>query len=224
MSLRILVAAAASVVCAVSSAAAQAPPRKHYVSVSYDVFRTQPLHFGEWPVNELVGREVSETQRANYEYETDDGLTRVDVVEFRRPGSGFGLTVYPFGLSSGSTLGVRVSREDLPIIQLEMAGPSLVSSYSLTDAYAVDASVGVYMGDRAPGWGLGSHAFVAGGLGWVRSTLSDGQRYFAEGGGGLSVGPIAFQLAVKIAINRLDTPVEHQFFTVPIALRTSVSF
>lgn len=223
MALRGLAAAAVFVVCAVSSAAAQAP-RKQYVSISYDVFRTQPLHFGEWPVNELVGREVSETQRANYEYETDDGLTRVDVIEFRRQGSGFGVTVYPFGLSSGSTLGVRVSREDLPIIQLAMAGPSLVPSYSLTDAYAVDGSIGIYMGDRAPGWGLGSHAFVAGGLGWVRSTLSDGQRYFAEGGGGLSVGPIAVQLAVKIAINRLDTPVEHQFFTVPIALRTSVSF
>jgi hypothetical protein len=80
------------------------------------------------------------------------------------------------------------------------------------------------MGDRAPGWGLGSHAFIAGGAGVIRSTLGDGQRLFAEAGGGLSVGPIGVQLAIKFALNRLDEPVEHSFFTVPIALRTSVSF
>lgn len=217
-------AAATLVLAAVLPAAAQSGPRRQFISVSYDVFRTQPLHFAEWPLRGLVGREVTEAQRTNHDYETRDGQTTVDVLEFRRPGHGFGVTVYPFGLASGSTLGVRVSREDLPIIRLEMSGPSAVRSYSLTHAYALDASIGVYVGDRAPGWGLGSHAFVAGGGGLIRSTLSDGQRLFAEGGGGLSVGPVAVQLAIKFAFNRLDEPVEHSFFTVPIALRTSVSF
>jgi hypothetical protein len=210
--------------CSAVPAAAQSQARRQFISVSLDNFRTQPLHFADWPLQDLIGREVAETQRGGHDYESRDGQTTIDVVEFKRPGRGFGLTVYPFGLSSGSTLGLRVSREDLPVIRLAMNGPATVPGYTLTDAYAVDGSVGVYMGDRAPGWGLGSHAFIAGGAGVIRSTLGDGQRLFAEAGGGLSVGPIGVQLAIKFALNRLDEPVEHSFFTVPIALRTSVSF
>lgn len=212
-----------AVTCA-APAAAQSGARRQFISVSFDNFRTQPLHFGEWPVSELVGREVAKAQRENHDYESRDGQTTVEVIEFKRRGRGFGVTVYPFGLASGPTLGVRVSREELPAIRLAMRGPAAVPGYNFTDAYALDASVGLYVGDRAPGWGLGSHAFVGGGAGLVRSGVGDGRRVFAEGGGGLSVGPLAVQLAVKFALNRLDAPVEHQFLTVPIALRTSVSF
>jgi hypothetical protein len=223
----VLVFLAAAIALAGASAAdAQtgAQPRRLFVTVSFDNHYTQPLHFLEWPVRELVGREVAEAQRESYEYRSRDELTTVDVLEFRRRGRGFGVTVYPFGMAAGSTLGIRASREELPVIRLAVSGPANVSSYALTDAHALDASVGVYTSDRAPGWGLGSHAFVAGGAGVIRSTLSDGHRVFAEGGGGLSVGPIGVELAVKFALNRLDGPVRHQFLTVPIALRTSVSF
>jgi hypothetical protein len=51
-----------------------------------------------------------------------------------------------------------------------------------------------------------------------------GTRTFAEGGGGLIVGPFGVQLAVKFAWNRLTEPVEHRFLTVPITLRATVSF
>ena len=199
-------------------------PRRQFVTVSLDFLRTQPLHFGDWPVEDLVGREVAEAQRETYEYRSRDGRTTVDVLEFKRPGRGWGVTVYPFGITTGSALGIRVSREDVPVIRLAIAGPSNVSRYVLTDAYAIDAGAGVYVSDRSPGWGLGSHAFLAGGAGLVRSPMSDGRRLFAEGGGGLSIGPIAVELALKVAFNRLDDPVEHGFFTVPVALRTSVSF
>ncbi len=204
--------------------AQSAAPRRQFVSVSLDQQHTRPLHFADWPVRELVGREVAEAQRETYDYRSRDELTKVEVLEFRRRGRGFGVTVYPFGLSAGSTLGIRASREDLPVIRIAFDGPATVSSYALTDARAFDASVGVYVSDRSPGWGLGSRAFLAGGAGLIRSTLSDGTRLFAEAGGGLVVGPIAVDLALKVAMNRLDRPIAHKFLTVPVALRTSVSF
>jgi hypothetical protein len=205
----------------------KSPPkaRRQWVTVSLDWLRTQPLHFESHPVEDLVGREVGEAQRQAFEYESRDGLTRVDVIEFRRGGSGYGLTVYPFGMATGATLGVRVSAEDLPRIELNIDGPALVSSYLLEDARALDLSIGVYVADRAPGWGLGSYAFVAGGFGRVRSEVfGRGPRYFAEGGGGLTAGPIGVVLAVKIARNELDLPVSHSFLTLPIVLRGQVSF
>lgn len=217
---------AATVLGCAGTAVAQGTggPRRQFVTISIDNFRTQPLHFGTWPVRDLVGRDVAAAQREFYDYRSRDELTTVDVVEFKKAGRGFGVTVYPFGLATGSTLGVRVSREGLPLVRLAINGPANVGSYTLADAYAIDASGGLYVADRSPGWGLGSHAFVAGGAGVIRSSLGDGRRIFAEGGGGLNVGPIGVQLAVKFALNRLDTPVAHQFLTVPVSLRASVSF
>lgn len=203
---------------------AQKKARRHFISVSLDNFYTQPLHFAKWPVEEIVGREVSEAQRESFDYRSRDGATTVDVQEFRKRGRGYGVTVYPLGLSSGPTLGLRLSREDLPVIRLAVSGPALLSSYALTDAYAVDFGAAVVVADLSPGWGLGSHAFVGGGAGTVRSSLSDGSRVFAEGGGGLTIGPVGIEMAVKFALNRLDSPIKHQFLTVPIALRTSVTF
>jgi hypothetical protein len=206
-------------------AAPQPRARRQWVSVSLDWLNTQPLHFGDHPVEDLVGRDVGEAQRQAFDYESRDGLTRVDVIEFKRRGAGYGFTVYPFGMATGATLGVRVSAEDIPRIEMNIVGPALVSSYLLEDARALDLSIGVYVADRAPGWGLGSYAFVAGGFGRIRSDVfGRGPRYFAEGGGGLTVGPIGVVLALKIARNQLDLPVPHSFLTLPIVLRGQVSF
>jgi hypothetical protein len=209
---------------AASAQTAGKKPRRHFVSVSLDNFTTQPLHFAKWPLEDFVGREVAGAQQEAYDYRSRDGATTIDVREFKKRGRGFGLTVYPFGVASGPALGLRVSREDLPVIRLTLSGPAKLSSYALTDAYAVDVGAALVIADRSPGWGLGSHAFIGAGAGSVRSSLSDGKRYFAEGGGGLTVGPIGVDLAVKFALNRLDGPIKHQFLTVPIALRTSVTF
>ena len=78
--------------------------------------------------------------------------------------------------------------------------------------------------DRSPGWGLGSHAFVVGGIGRITSDLGDGSRCFAEGGGGLDVGPFGVELGVKFAWNSLSEPVEHHFLTIPITLRGTLTF
>src|SRR5262245_35307010 len=88
-----------------------AKPRRKFVTVSLDWLYTQPLHFGEHPVADLVGSEVSKAQFKDYDYETRDGSTRIDVLEFSRPGRGFGVTVYPIGISVGPTLGIRASAE-----------------------------------------------------------------------------------------------------------------
>jgi hypothetical protein len=74
------------VLAACAAAAAQTPakkPRRHFVSVSLDIFGTQPLHFANWPVEELVGREVTEAQGEPYDYRSRDGATTVDVRQFR---------------------------------------------------------------------------------------------------------------------------------------------
>ena len=63
-----------------------------------------------------------------------------------------------------------------------------------------------------------------GGGGRIRSSLGDGTRIFAEGGGGLSSGPFGVELSVKFAWNRLDEPVVHRFLTIPITLRGTLSF
>jgi hypothetical protein len=198
--------------------------RRQFVTVSYDWHYTQPLHFAEHPLEDLLDTEVAGTQSGIYEYRTRDEATLIDVTEFSRRQQGISVTVYPLGASSGATLALRGSIEPLPNIQLTFVGPAPFASYALTDAKALDVAAGVFVADRSPGWGLGSHAFVLGGFGKITSDLSDGGRYFAEGGGGLSVGPFGADLSVKFAWNRLDDPVEHHFLTVPITLRGTVSF
>ena len=198
--------------------------RRHFVTLSYDSHYTQPLHFAEHPLADLVGTEVASTQGETFEYRTRDDATRIDVVEFSRRQTGLSLTVFPLGVSTGTALALRGSIEPLPTIRLTFVGPAPVSSYALTGARALDAAAGIYVADRSPGWGLGSHAFVLGGIGRTVSDLGGGGRYFAEAGGGLTLGPFGADLAVKFALNRIDEPVEHRFLTVPITLRGTVTF
>ena len=218
----------AALVASAAAAAAQtdsAPkPHRQFVSVSYDWLYTQPLHFAEHPLGDLLGTAVASAQREAHDYETRDGATRVDVLEFKRRGNGVGVTVYPFGLAVGTTVGLRGSIEQLPAIRIAFDGPGALDRYQFTNARALDAGVGLFFADRAPGWGLGSHAFVAGGLGRIQSDLGGGHRYFAEAGGGVNSGPIGVQLSIKFGWNHMSEPVDHSFLTVPVTLRGMVSF
>ena len=198
--------------------------RRHFVSLSLDSLYTQPLHFAEHPLSDLLGRAVASAQNEGYEYRTRDDQTLIDVVEFSRRQIGVGASVFPFGMNSGPALMLRGSIAPLPRIQIEFNGPAPFSRYTLTDARALDGAVGVMVADRSPGWGLGSHAFAAGGLGRIASDLGAGRRYFAEGGGGLTVGPFGVELAVKFAWNMLNEPVEHKFLTVPVSVRGTLTF
>jgi hypothetical protein len=211
-----------------STAAAQnyatQKPRRQFVTVTIDWLNTEALHFASHPLEDLVGREVASAQGEAYEYRTRDEQILIDVVEFRKRNRGASVAVYPLGLSSGTTLGVRGSIEELPVIRVAFAGAGAPAAYALTGGRAYDIGAGIYVSDRSPGWGLGSQAFVVAGIGRIRSDSSDGSRLFAEGGGGLSVGPFGVQLAVKFAWNRLTEPVEHRFLTVPVTLRGTLSF
>jgi hypothetical protein len=202
------------------------PPkaRKHFVTFSYDWINTQPLHFAEHPLEDLVGGPVASAQFKEHDYEARDGSVFVDVLEFKRRNRGASVTVYPLGASVGATLAVKGAFEQLPVIRLAFEGTNPPPGYVLTGATALDAGAGIYVSDRAPGWGLGSHAYVGGGIGRIQSDLSDGRRIFAEGGGGLTSGPIGVELSVKFAWNTLQEPVEHRFLTIPVTIRGTVTF
>ena len=199
-------------------------PRRQFVTVSLDWMNTEPLHFADHPLEDLVGRPVASTQGEAYEYHTRDEQIRIDVLEFRKRNRGVSAAVYPLGLSTGTTLGIRGSVEQMPTIRIDFDGVDAPGDYALVDATAYDIGAGLYVADRSAGWGLGSQAFVIGGIGRIRGEGRDGSRTFAEGGGGLTVGPLGVQISVKFAWNRLDDPVEHSFLTVPITVRGTVSF
>jgi hypothetical protein len=202
--------------------AAQA--RRQWITVSYDWLYNWPLHFDNYPLEDLIGQKVEEADPP-FDYRSEDGSTLVDVLEFKRRGHAVGVTIYPFGLASGATLGLRGSIENLPDIRIAFTGPGRpMDSYTFTNGLAYDIGAGVYVGDRAPGWGLGSYAFVIGGVGRITSDLGGGSRYFGEGGGGLQSGPFGFELSVKFGWNKLSEPVEHRFLSVPIGMRATVSF
>jgi hypothetical protein len=198
--------------------------RRHFVTVSIDFLYNQPLHFATHPLEDLVGREVTSAQFEQFDYRTRDQAILIDVLEFKRRTRGAGLTVYPVGMSVGPALALRASFEDLPIVRIAFDGTGAPPSYAFNGGRAYDLGIGVYVADRSPGWGLGSHAFVLGGIGRIRGDERDGDRYFAEGGGGLSSGPIGVELAVKFAWNRFTEPVKHQFMTVPITVRGTLTF
>ena len=199
-------------------------PRRQFVTVSIDWLNTEPLHFASHPLEDLVGREVAGAQREVYDYRTRDEQIQIDVLEYRKRNTAMSVAVYPLGLSAGTTLGIRGSIEQMPVIRIAFDGSGAPAPYAFTGGRAYDIGAGIYVADRSAGWGLGSMAFVVAGVGRIDADDNEGSRTFAEGGGGLTVGPLGVQLAVKFAWNRIERPVEHRFLTVPVTLRGTVSF
>ncbi len=198
-------------------------PRRQFITLSYNWPYTFPQHLKEHPLEDLLGTDV-ETGTPPYQYKTADGATQIDLLEFKRKGQGVGVSVYPFGMKSGATLGVRGSIETLPDMRFAFDGPGALDSYAFTGALAYDVGAGLYVADISHGWGLGAYAFVVGGIGRITSDLGGGSRRFAEGGGGVQTGPIGFEISAKFGWNRMSDPVEHRFLTVPINMRATVSF
>ncbi|HVL65805.1 MAG TPA: hypothetical protein VM364_00955 [Vicinamibacterales bacterium] len=199
-------------------------PRRQFITVSLDWLNTEPLHFASHPLEDLVGRDVAAAQGEAYDYRTRDEQILIDVLEFRKRNRGASVAIYPFGLSVGPTFAIRGAVEELPVIRIDFAGPGAPPPYAFTGARGYDVGAGVYVADRSRGWGLGSQAFVIAGAGRIKGDVHEGTRVFAEGGGGLTVGPLGVQLAVKFALNRLTDPVEHRFLTIPVTLRGTLSF
>ena len=198
--------------------------RKHFISLSYETQFVQPFGFAKHPLEELLGQQVSEVHLETFQYRTEDGQTLVNVLEYGKRATAVGATVYPFGSSVGPALAIRGSIETLPAIRVSFTGPSPMPAYVLTNGRAMDLGVGLDMSDRAPGWGLGAHAFVLGGVGRADTDQLDGRRYFVEGGGGVTSGPLGVDIAFKYSINRFSTPVTHSVHMIPISVRGTLTF
>jgi hypothetical protein len=205
---------------------AYTPPkaRRHFISLTIDRQFVQPHAFADHPLAELLGQPVSEVHLQSYQYQTKDGLTHATVLDYGNRATGIGVTVYPFGSSSGATLALRGSIESLPDIRVAFDGPGPSPTYELTGGRATDLGIGIEMSDRSPGWGLGSHAFILGGVGRVTTDQRDGNRYFGEGGGGIMFGPFGVDLSVKYAVNRFDLPVAHSVHMIPVSVRGTLTF
>src|SRR6476620_7517583 len=149
---RAVIAAVLSVLGASAAADAQTynvqKPRRQFVTISTDWLYTQPLHFLEHPLEDLVGRAVATAQFQNYEYRTRDEAIQIDVQEFSRHGRGAGITVYPLGISVGAALAIRLSREDLPTIRIGFAGTGAPPNYTLQSAHAYDLGASVFVADH----------------------------------------------------------------------------
>lgn len=201
-----------------------ATARRHFVSISYDWQYTQPLGFGTHPLEDLLGRPVSEAHLETFQYRTSDGRTFINVPEFSKRGQGIGVTLYPLGSSVGPTLALRGSIEQLPRIRATFEGDAPLDTYLVSKGRAFDIGIGVDISDRAPGWGLGSHAFILAGVGRAQTELRNGSRFFAEAGGGLAAGPLGVDLSVKVAVNRFSDPLPHRFLTIPVSVRGTLTF
>ena len=202
----------------------QAKARRHFISVSYERQFVQPFGFGKHPLAELLGQPVDEVHLETFQYRSRDQRTLVNVLEYGKRASAVGATVYPFGSSVGATLAIRGSIDTLPDIRVAFVGPAPSPTYLLTNGRAMDVGAGIDMSDRAPGWGLGAHAFVLGGIGRVHTDQMDGRRYFVEGGGGVMSGPVGVDITFKYSVNRFTTPLEHSVHMIPISVRGTVSF
>jgi hypothetical protein len=203
----------------------QAPKaRRHFISITFDKQFIQPYGFGNHPLEDLLGQPVDEVHLETFQYRTRDGKTTVNVLDYGKRATAIGATVYPFGSSAGATLAVRGSIETIPDIRVGFTGPAPSPAYELTNGRATDVGIGIDMSDRAPGWGLGAHAFILGGIGRIQTDQLSGSRYFGEGGGGVTSGPFGVDVSVKFTVNRFTTPVPHRIYMVPVTLRGTLTF
>lgn len=198
--------------------------RRHFVSITYGWQFIQPMGFANHPLEELLGQEVNEVHLESFQYRTEDGQTLVNVLEYGKRGNDLGVTVYPLGSRVGATLALRGSIETLPDIRVSFTGPAPFPAYSLTGGRAYDVGAGIDVADRSPGFGLGAHAFIIGGIGRVETDELEGRRYFVEGGGGITSGPFGVDVAVKYAINTFTMPVTHSVHMLPISVRGTLTF
>jgi hypothetical protein len=198
--------------------------RRHFISVTIDKQFIQPYSFGKHPLTDLLGQPVDEVQLQSFQYRTRDQKTLVNVLEYGKRATGIGATVYPFGSSVGATLAVRGTIEVIPPVRVAFTGPASSPTYDLTNGRATDLGAGIDMSDRSAGWGLGSHAFIIGGIGRIQADQRSGNRYFGEGGGGVTSGPFGVDISVKVSVNRFTDPVPHRLYMIPVSVRGTLTF
>jgi hypothetical protein len=198
--------------------------RRRFITITFDKQFVQPYSFDKHPLPDLLGQEVDEVHLASFQYRTHDGNTLVNVLEYGNRATGIGATVYPFGSSEGPTLALRGSIETTPSIRVAFTGPAPSPTYDLTGGRAIDLGIGIDMSDRSPGWGLGAHSFIIGGVGRIQADQRSGSRFFGEAGGGVTAGPFGVDVSVKLSVNRFSDPVPHRLYMIPVSLRGTLSF
>jgi len=198
--------------------------RRHFISIALDKQFIQPYSFAEHPLTDLLGQPVDEVRLASFQYRTRDQKTLVNILEYGKRATAIGATVYPFGSSVGAALAVRGSIETIPTIHVAFTGPAPSPTYDLANGRATDLGVGIDMSDRSAGWGLGAHAFIMGGIGRIQTDQRSGNRYFGEGGGGVTSGPFGVDISVKISVNRFTDPVPHRVYMIPVSIRGTLTF
>jgi len=201
-----------------------AKARRHFISVTFEKQFVQPYSFGKHPLADLLGQPVDEVHLETFQYRSRDQRTLVNVLEYGKRATAVGATVYPFGSSVGATLAIRGSLESVPPIRVAFSGPAPSPVYELTNGRATDLGIGIDMSDRSPGWGIGAHAFILGGIGKIQTDQLDGTRYFGEGGGGVTSGPFGVDISVKFTVNRFKTPVPHRIYMIPVSVRGTLTF
>jgi len=198
-------------------------PRRQFITFTIDRLNTFPLHFKDFPLEQLTGTDISD-YHYDGSYRSKDGKITVSDLRFRRPNRGLGAMLYPFGTKNGASLAIRGSYESLPLVQFTINSANGSEKYLLTDGRVYDLGLGVIVNDRPPGWKLGTHSFFLIGTGKIKEPRGNGKRYFIEGGGGVNTGPLGIELSVKISRNHLIIPRPHYFYTVPVCLRATLSF
>jgi hypothetical protein len=223
----------ASALCLAASLAApaqQARPyqpqkaRRHFITIYAERQFVQGTGFEKHPLEELLGQEVNEVHLQSYQYRTKDNQTLITVDDFGRRATAVGATVYPFGSSNGPTLAIRGSLETIPDVRVSFAGPAPSPTYTLTGGRALDVGAGIDVSDRSAGWGLGTHAYLVGGVGRAITDQMNGRRYFVEGGGGVTFGALGLDVAFKYVSNNFTVPVDHSVRAIPISLRATLGF
>src|SRR5262249_48075502 len=109
-------------------------------------------------------------------------------------------------------------------VRVSFSGPAPSPTYEVTGGRALDVGAGIDMSDRSRGWGLGTHAFVIGGVGRAITNQMNGGRHFVEGGGGVTFGALGFDVAFKYVSNSFTTPVDHSVRAIPISVRLTLGF
>ena len=128
-----------------------AKPRRQFVTVSIDWLHTQPLHFLEHPLEDLVGTEVAAVAVRGLRLRDPRRLTLIDVLEFSRRGRGrrhHGLSLrhQRRGDAGESAAASRAARHPHRLRRARRAR----QLYVLTDARAYDVGAGLFVADRRP--------------------------------------------------------------------------
>ncbi len=211
---------------AYSQSTGQKEPKQQFITIYYDLAtHIAPMNFMNYPLEQLAGTGLMFDYENMSGYYSADGSIEISGIRFPRNHKGMGFMIYPLGLGNNTTLTLKGGYESLPEIRFKITRPKGVYDYAPVNGGAYDLGIGAISDSGGPGWfGFGANAYIIVGTGWLDSSLGPGHRFFAEFGGGLGTNLLKIGFFVKLNRNQLSSPVPHHFYTMPIGMRTMISF